>query len=272
MFWLHADTKALSELHRYIQKTMRKKSGGDGGGVGVECPVCLEVPKSGPVSVCPNGHLVCSECKTRTKTCPTCRAKIQGRSLLAETVMENIEHKCNYEGCEVRLDLKDLGAHMKKCLQRVVKCPSPHKFCGKEMPLRSLYDHIIHECLGSLNAWVDDGVFDNVFPMTWECKTDRSGEGCALCFQGVYFYLSIESASDTDVHVFSVELFGTAAECKDYEVCITTVHKGGDEEMKGKKCPEICWGTNYHRYETGREEEEWATGGPHADEECRSEG
>ena len=36
MFWLHADTKALSELHRYIQKTMRKKSGGDGGGVGVE--------------------------------------------------------------------------------------------------------------------------------------------------------------------------------------------------------------------------------------------
>jgi hypothetical protein len=123
--------------------------------------------------------------------------------------MEKIEHKCNYEGCEVRLDLKDLGAHMKKCLQRVVKCPSPHKFCGKEMPLRSLYDHIIHECLGSLNAWVDDGVFDNVFPTTWECKTDRSGEGCALCFQGVYFYLSIESASDTDVHVFSVELFGT---------------------------------------------------------------
>ena len=35
----------------------------------VECPVCLEIPWTGPVPVCPNGHLVCHDCKR--DTCPT---------------------------------------------------------------------------------------------------------------------------------------------------------------------------------------------------------
>ena len=29
----------------------------------VECPVCLEIPRSGPVFVCKNGHFVCQKCK-----------------------------------------------------------------------------------------------------------------------------------------------------------------------------------------------------------------
>ena len=28
----------------------------------IKCPVCLEVPTSGPVYSCPQGHLVCSAC------------------------------------------------------------------------------------------------------------------------------------------------------------------------------------------------------------------
>ena len=75
-----------------------------------------------------------------------------GRSLLAETVIENIEHKCGHEGCEVMLDLKDHEAHVKQCLHRVVQCPFLHLFCGKEMSLSSLYDHLIRECRGSKSA------------------------------------------------------------------------------------------------------------------------
>jgi len=36
MFWLHADTKSLHSLQRLIQKSVRKKTVGDGGGVGVQ--------------------------------------------------------------------------------------------------------------------------------------------------------------------------------------------------------------------------------------------
>ena len=30
----------------------------------IECPVCLEVPRTGPVFVYPNGHFVCEQCKS----------------------------------------------------------------------------------------------------------------------------------------------------------------------------------------------------------------
>jgi len=198
----------------------------------VECPVCLDVPMPGPVSVCPNGHLVCAQCKTRTKTCPTCRAKMQGgRSLLAETVVENLEHKCKYEGCEVMLDLKVHREHLQECLYRVVQCPSPHEHCGKEMPLTSMYDHLIRECQGSWNSRVN--TIDDVFPIELVQATTFY-LGCALCYKGVHFYVSVDRVPDApNIQVFSVELFGTAAECKNYEVSIA-VHRVDDEEMNGK--------------------------------------
>ena len=64
------------------------------------------------------------------------------------------------------------------------------------MPLSILYDHLISECEGSLNAWCE-GFINNVFPIElkdipflsfadWEA-------GYALCFQGVHhFYLSLD--------------------------------------------------------------------------------
>merc|ERR1712179_643703 len=38
----------------------------------VECPICLEVPRKGPIFMCPNGHFLCKKC--RRENCPTCRA------------------------------------------------------------------------------------------------------------------------------------------------------------------------------------------------------
>ena len=32
----------------------------------VECPVCMEIPRKGPIYACPNGHLVCQRCKGKT--------------------------------------------------------------------------------------------------------------------------------------------------------------------------------------------------------------
>ena len=59
----------------------------------VECPVCLEVPRKGPVFICSNGHLVCKKCKR--ESCPTCRVRMgDNKSLLAIAVIENILHDC----------------------------------------------------------------------------------------------------------------------------------------------------------------------------------
>jgi len=194
----------------------------------LECPVCMEVPTSGPVHVCPNGHSVCSSCKTAD--CPTCRTKMfNGKSLLAQTVIENIEHKCKFVGCEELLGLKEYKIHIKRCQLRPVQCPAPQRLCGKEMALNRLYDHIVSECKGSHNERVP-GIFNHIFPFKLNYPS-ASEKGFALCYKGVHFYLS--AAKSAGFNVYSVELLGPSEDCKDYEVSITA-HKLGERELKGK--------------------------------------
>ena len=55
--------------YRMLMKEMKAK---------MECPVCLNIPKEGPVPCCPRGHLVCTTCFEKIKEgqrrdCPTCR-------------------------------------------------------------------------------------------------------------------------------------------------------------------------------------------------------
>jgi len=106
----------------------------------VECPVCLEVPRTGPVPVCPNGHIVCKKCKKTT--CPTCRVAMgNGKSLLASTLLENIEHRCKFDDCEEYFALDKLDEHEKDCWHRIVTCP--YISCpDKKIMLSKLVSHL----------------------------------------------------------------------------------------------------------------------------------
>merc|ERR1719470_221816 len=50
--------KELQDKHDKICNQLKDK---------LECPVCLEIPRTGPVYICPNGHFVCK----KTEACPT---------------------------------------------------------------------------------------------------------------------------------------------------------------------------------------------------------
>ena len=70
----------------------------------VKCPVCLKVPRGGPMYACPNGHHVCQKCKQRA--CPVCRAVMGNhKSILAVEIIENILHKCKFVKCEDKFPL-----------------------------------------------------------------------------------------------------------------------------------------------------------------------
>jgi len=199
----------------------------------VECPVCLEVPTSGPVHVCPNGHFVCSKCKRAS--CPTCRGRMgSGKSLLAVSVIENIEHKCRHEDCVELLPLEEFKVHLKSCPHRNVICPAPKEFCGKEMALSKVYDHILGQCKGSWNEPCKN-LNNDIFPKTLTYPAvdvpNKSVKGFALCWNGVHFYLSVEKVPAYSV--FSILLFGSDLECQDFEVNIT-VHRDDEKDMKGK--------------------------------------
>jgi len=129
----NTNMKHVTNKHKHVFDQLKDK---------VECPVCLEIPRSGPVYVCPNGHAVCKKCKT--ESCPTCRVPMwNGKSLLALTVIENIDHRCKFVECEDFFPSDKLKDHEKICKHRIVSCPSD--LCNETIALSKLLDHLNRE-------------------------------------------------------------------------------------------------------------------------------
>jgi len=106
----------------------------------IECPVCLEVPRKGPVYACPNGHLVCQKCKR--ESCPTCREAMgNNKSLVAIAVIDKIPHECQFDGCKEEYPIEDIEDHEKACYYRLVACPN-YGQCDQKVPLYMIFAHL----------------------------------------------------------------------------------------------------------------------------------
>ena len=78
----------------------------------VQCPVCYDVPRKGPIFACPNGHIVCQNCKR--EKCAICRGKVgNNKSIVAVALIENILHDCKFDGCEEEHPLDMIENHEK---------------------------------------------------------------------------------------------------------------------------------------------------------------
>ena len=76
-----------------------------------------------------------------------CRTKMfRTVSLLATTVIENIEHSCCYEvdGCKEKLPLNMLPEHKKSCQFRSISCPA--YMCTKRVVFTDLVNHLLNQC------------------------------------------------------------------------------------------------------------------------------
>ena len=182
----------------------------------LECPVCMEVPTSGPVHVCTNGHFVCATCKRAE--CPTCRIKMyRANSLLAVTVIENIKHKCKYGDCEILLYLADYKIHLEACpfnpRNRLAFCPATRELCGKEMELSKIFEHISSDCKGSYNSGILMNI-DTPRKMTVTAPITLAFKGIAVNCDDNIFYIGIEKLPFCSV--FSIQLLGNLRECDKY--------------------------------------------------------
>jgi len=114
----------------------------------VECPVCLTLPRIGPVPCCANGHLVCSTCLERMRgennlDCPTCREPFgEGKSLLAFAVAEQVQHECSHQGCTKTTPLERIVQHEKDCKWRPVLCPGSGVSCTEMIPFCKVEAHV----------------------------------------------------------------------------------------------------------------------------------
>ena len=113
----------------------------------VECPVCLFVPTKAPIFMCPNGHNICSECKTQCPSCPVCREAMGNtKSLLAATVIEFMDHVCPYHGCSKKMLLSNLEKHKMTCEYEPVSCPGDS--CTVTLPRNDVVKHLLEDSIG----------------------------------------------------------------------------------------------------------------------------
>jgi hypothetical protein len=140
IYWSWQDLYLESDMNKKLVEELRSK---------VECPVCLVVPREGPVPQCPSGHFICVSCKeTREEEgkqdCPSCRGPMVGEanSLLASVVIENIKHECKHDDCDEMVHYKERKSHEEQCEHRLVLCPGSGTTCSKLVPFKEMVGHV----------------------------------------------------------------------------------------------------------------------------------
>jgi len=187
----------------------------------VECPVCLEVPRELPVAICPNGHVVCKTCKRNL--CPKCRAVMgNGKSLLAGTMIKNLEHKCKFDGCHAILAHgRRLLGHFKICEYREVVCPCS----GEVVALKNLQSHLldspcapikVFNCASDSNTQMSGTrkiVFPNYFTVSGMMK---------VCyFVGIDASFVLQPYRINESFHVRLLMLGSDSDCRKYRVKIT---------------------------------------------------
>ncbi|KAL3649310.1 E3 ubiquitin-protein ligase sinat2 [Castilleja foliolosa] len=97
----------------------------------LECPVCINVMYP-PIHQCPNGHTICSKCKSKVHCCPICRRQLGNiRCLALERVAESLEMPCKYQnlGCRDIFPYNNRLRHEQNCLFRPYCCPYARAVC-----------------------------------------------------------------------------------------------------------------------------------------------
>ena len=218
---------------------------------GVRCPVCLEMPTSSPVFMCPRGHLLCSICyKGPYSTCPLCRCRMFSNvSLLATVVVDNIERGCKYasEGCKVTLMAGEVEEHAKVCDFRLLSCPS--FLCKKEVPFVNVVDHVLTECEHSF-AKERGGEFQSAeksSSCTISLIAQNEDLATGLCdaqtinWRGKFFFLNDTATVDSLHRNIYVQMLATKEECKKYKVTISLEDKMGETLLRYvTDCPALA--------------------------------
>eukprot|EP00092_Neocalanus_flemingeri_P028599 GFUD01031056.1.p1 GENE.GFUD01031056.1~~GFUD01031056.1.p1 ORF type:complete len:367 (+),score=70.16 GFUD01031056.1:48-1148(+) len=243
------DKTEINNLKRKLREQVKGKTIVDQLKEKIECPVCMEIPQTGPVPVCPNGHFVCNECKA--DACPTCRVGMaDGKSLLAVTVIENIDHRCRFVDCEEFFPHDEIKKHVKVCGHRTVSCPSSK--CNVKVGLSKLLAHLNNgDCSYDYPVTIEKAsLIEKVsavktlnFTTSEKGRTGKSApyKLNTFTFEDISFCIYIEKRDW--LYQFSIVMFASEDECSKYKIEMT-VHErdatSDDSEvsfkLRGKPC------------------------------------
>jgi E3 ubiquitin-protein ligase SIAH1 len=161
-----------------------------------ECPVCMEYMLP-PYLQCPQGHLVCGNCRPKVNCCPTCRGAAPAiRNLAMEKIANNMYFPCKFatSGCTQQFVHTEKVEHEEICEYRPYSCPCPGASCKWQGNLQDVMAHLMktHKSITTLQG--EDIVF---------LATDINLPGAVdwvmmqSCF-GYYFMLVLEKQDKQD--------------------------------------------------------------------------
>jgi len=217
------EDRLMVEKERVEMKKMSKELQSQ-----VECPVCLTMPREDKaVPCCPLGHIVCSTCKDNSirqgrRDCPTCRGPMgQGQSLLALTVIKNLQHECRHQGCKELLNFNQIKEHEEECIWRLIPCPGLGIHCTAHIPLCNVLNHAqgCPNCIWPptqkggegllMKNWIKDDNVGTMERLRWAIKILESEEG---------WFFFVRSTRKEGVYIVDVLMKGSQEDCENFMV------------------------------------------------------
>jgi hypothetical protein len=206
----------------------------------VECPVCLVVPRAGPVPQCPNGHFICSPCRVKERVlgredCPTCRVPMVGeaKSILASLVIENVKHECSYKDCEENVDHDKYERHQEVCKFRPVRCPGN---CGLPMAFKDIARHAMIGCQGRIEIGMAGNIMEKLIP---NIHVGNQGElhssTMRIDFHSRIFFFQLGKAQN--IYFMEVVMLGPKEDCDKYRAEISVLDTNLQQTFKFRQHP-----------------------------------
>lgn len=180
----------------------------------LECPICLELPRTGHISQCDNGHMLCKACRPKVNVCPICNLQLRNvRNLFAETVVDYIPFPCKFkdDGCGEKLQNEERIKHEKICPFRKVQCPCFEMCPEQRISLTKLQEHASR--VHYLNMGFDTRRFDMTCYTSWKPRQKK--------FLDKTFYDMCVQDDRSKIWFFWVYVEGTEDDAKNFkfEVC-----------------------------------------------------
>ena len=165
--------------------------------------------------------------------CPNCREPMgNNRSLLAKTVIENIEHECPNEGCEKKIAHKELGKHaLEFCRFRKVLCPGNPSECKAVLAISELNDHI-KICTGIVLNKLDAGVFN--------CSIDKgylARDQLTLVVRMNNEVFAVQQKMENSNLYFSVLMFAHREKCDRFKMTLEIQNRNSETAFSAQFNP-----------------------------------